>query len=1096
MAPLPSELRNQLEQTVVKARDAAEEAARTAVTTLAVARDTFFPAMTEDQKALRRALRAKARQLGGGYLPDGMVRLVEEIAYEQWHRMLFARYLAENNLLMHPEGVPVTLAECEELAPAEGAVDGWELAARYASQMLPGLFNAEDPAVQVRFAPEGRRRLEALLADLPAAVFTADDSLGWVYQFWQTKKKAEVNSSERKIGGADLYPVTQLFTEDYMVRFLLENSLGAWWAARHPDSPLIGEWTYLRWRDEAEAPSDGATDTPDSAGEKPGVRIPAAGAFPGWPARVAEVTVMDPCGGSGHFILVAFEMLRRMRMEAEGLGEREAADAVLRDNLFMLEIDPRCAQIATFALALAAWKAGDYRELPVPHIACSGIAVEGQLEDWLKLAGDDERLRTALERLYELFKQAPTLGSLINPAQAAVRDGLFSADYAEVAPLLERALAREKRRNDPAAAVLGEAARGVLKAARLLAGQYTLVATNVPYLTRGSQGQVLMDFCSAHYPSSKSDLSTTFIERCRSFAKNGGAYAIITPENWLFLSSYNGMRQSMLVQQTWHHVVWLGAGAFKTIGGEVVKAVLLILSNVPPVAVHQLTGIDVSSEKRLSSKIEKLLESELRIVDQSAQLNNPDARLILVETSRTKLLQDYAHGVHGLGTKASPRFIRYFWEVSNNGIDWEFMQSSVKETTLYGGMQRIVFWQKGEGILHQLASTGDAILAGSMAHGKPGVLVSQVGSLSCTLYQGGLFEKNAAVVLPHDPDHVYAIWQYCKSPEYSEAVRQIDRKIAVTNSTLVKVPFDLDHWQSVAEEQYPDGLPDPYSNDATQWLFAGHPVGSSAPLQVVVARLLGYCWPENNDDDLGPFADVDGIVCLPPLAGEQPAHERLRALLAHAYNHPPALDHPLADRSLPTGPWSLALQEQLLTEVEYAGKGLDDWLRDGFFIQHCRLFGNRPFIWHIWDGRRDGFSALVNYHRLDAATLDKLIYTYLGAWITTQEAAVERGEAGADGRLAAALELKTKLEAIREGEPPHDIYVRWKALHEQPIGWNPDLNDGVRLNIRPFVEAGVLRRKFSINWNKDRGKNPDGSERINDRHYTRAEKLAARQEAR
>ena len=107
-------------------------------------------------------------------------------------------------------------------------------------------------------------------------------------------------------------------------------------------------------------------------------RIPAAGAFLGWPARVAEVTVMDPCCGSGHFLVAAHEMLRRMRMEEEGLDAVAASDAVLRDNLFGLELDPRCTQIAAFALALAAWKAGGYRELPLPNVACSGIAVGGR----------------------------------------------------------------------------------------------------------------------------------------------------------------------------------------------------------------------------------------------------------------------------------------------------------------------------------------------------------------------------------------------------------------------------------------------------------------------------------------------------------------------------------------------------------------------------------------------------------------------------------------------------------------------------------------------------------------------------------------------
>jgi hypothetical protein len=103
--------------------------------------------------------------------------------------------------------------------------------------------------------------------------------------------------------------------------------------------------------------------------------------------------------------------------------------------------------------------------------------------------------------------------------------------------------------------------------------------------------------------------------------------------------------------------------------------------------------------------------------------------------------------------------------------------------------------------------------------------------------------------------------------------------------------------------------------------------------------------------------------------------------------------------------------------------------------------------------------------------------------------------AGADLRLSAAEELRGKLEAILEGEPPLDIYVRWKSLAEQPIGWDPDLDDGVRLNVRPFVTAGVLRSKFNVHWKPDGGKNPDGSERHNDLHYTVDQKTTARQKA-
>ena len=133
---------------------------------------------------------------------------------------------------------------------------------------------------------------------------------------------------------------------------------------------------------------------------------------------------------------------------------------------------------------------------------------------------------------------------------------------------------------------------------------------------------------------------------------------------------------------------------------------------------------------------------------------------------------------------------------------------------------------------------------------------------------------------------------------------------------------------------------------------------------------------------------------------------------------------------------------------------------------------------------RDGFAALVNYHQLDRPTLERLTFTYLGDWIERQTAGVRDEVAGAEERLVAAQDLQRRLELILDGEPPYDIFVRWKPLAEQPIGWDPDLNDGVRLNARPFVEAGVLRSKFTVHWKKDRGKNPDGSERHNDLHYT------------
>jgi len=389
-------------------------------------------------------------------------------------------------------------------------------------------------------------------------------------------------------------------------------------------------------------------------------------------------------------------------------------------------------------------------------------------------------------------------------------------------------------------------------------------------------------------------------------------------------------------------------------------------------------------------------------------------------------------------------------------------------------------------------------------------------------YLGTTFDTNAAAIIPHDPSHLPAIWCFCSSPDYNIAIRKIDQSLKVTNTTLVKVPFDLPHWQKVAAEKYPHGLPAPYSNDPTQWIFHGHPCGSviwdeetkmlargplrtdGTVLHVAIARLLGYRWPAELDPDMEladlqrewvaesekllSFADKDGIVTIPSIRGEGRLVDRLRSLLAAAYG--PA--------------WSPHVEDELLRQAGYTKKDgslkgdLEGFLRDEFFASHSRLFNNRPFIWQVWDGTKDGFSVLLNYHKLDKRNLERLTYTYLGAWINQQRTEVEKGLPGAERRLAAAEDLKERLAKILEGEEPYDIFVRWKPLHEQPIGWDPDLNDGVRLNIRPFVKAEVLRSRPNINWNKDRGKDPvpnaSGSvERYNDRHFKLEEKRKARE---
>lgn len=1035
--------------------------------------------------------------------------------------------------LLDPPQVP--------LAAAEGEGDGWALAGRFAARMLPAIFRPDDPVLAVRLAPEHQQKLEALLAGLPSEVFSADDSLGWVYQFWQTKRKKEVNDSGRKIGAEELPAVTQLFTEPYMVKFLLHNTLGAWWAgkvlASRPElaasarseeelrkaclpaalrdsaaqaGALPGyEWSYLRFiRECAPSPSGGG-----AGGE--GIWRPAAGTFEAWPRRVAEIKVLDPCSGSGHFVVEALRILVPMRMAEEGLSAREACDAVLRDNLFGLEIDERCTQIAAFNLALAAWAypgAGGYRPLPELNIACSGLSVGAKEEDWLKLAGREERLREGMRRLYRLFQDAPTLGSLIDPRREGA--DLLSAGFEELRPLLARALEREEVKRDAVAAEVGIAAQGMAKAAALLAGSYTLAATNVPYLGHEKQGAELARFADRYFRDARKDLATVFLCRLLEMLSPGGTCALVVTQNWLFLASYRKLRQRLLHTTSWNLLSRLGEHAFESTAAAGAFVAMLILTNSSPASAHRLSGLNASAADVAREKTTVLMSDSLALVSQQSQLKNPDFRIVLGSIGASQMLRDFAIVSEGLHTGDYPRFGRKHWEVPSVGRRWAFQQGGTEDNEGTGGCEHLLLWDDGKGELVDFIRErlgGQALslwIKGEDVWGKRGVAVGTMRDLKHSHYAGALFTHGIVAIVPKNPRHLAALWSFGSSKQFRDAVRMLDQKVCVARGSFEQVPFDLVNWQKIAADEYPGGLPEPYSDDPTQWIFHGHPARSTAPLQVTAARLLGYRWPAETDPKMDlseeardwierarallDLADEDGIVCIPPMRGEQPAATRLQDLLARAYG----------------GGWTPSFLATLLEQVGYKGKSLDEWLRDGFFEQHCQLFRHRPFVWHIWDGRRrDGFAALVNYHRLDRKCLERLAYTYLGDWIEEQRRGVKAGETGAEDRLAAAFELQKKLGLILEGEPPYDIFVRWKPIEKQPIGWDPDLNDGVRLNIRPFVEAGILRKSPRMNWKKDRGNEPnrpqeqypwfwrDGGftgDRVNDVHLSIAEKRAAR----
>lgn len=599
MAVLDSTLRRQLERTVIRARTTAESAADKALKRLGMHQHEPPSTLSPDERTFRRELEAQKSQLAN------YQALVEQCAYEHWHRILFARFLAENELLIHPTaGVAVSLEDCDdaELQAEFGASDAYDLAARCAAQMLPAVFRPDDALLRVKFAPEDRLALEKLVKELPEAVFSADDSLGWTYQFWQKERKEQVNKAEEAVEGSDISAVTQLFTEHYMVRFLLENTIGAWWVSLHPDTQLKRGWDYYK----PDIPHDHSA----------------------FPSELEEATFLDPCCGSGHFLVEAFLLFQSMYRE-QGLNAAQAGDAAIKNNIRGLELDPRCTQIAVFNVAFAAWRHGGYRPLPEVQIACTGMPLKGSRTQWERVAHGDSVLTAGMALLHDTFSKAADLGSLIHPARmfdvhGPDRARQFTLDampdserqkqldmatqirWVAIEGLLTKALTREASREEYHA---GARAQGVAKAAQMLSDRYWFVVTNPPFLAVTKAGDDLKEFCNENHPEAKKDLATCFIERLRAFAKPGAEYALVSPQNWLFLGRDKKFRQKLLKEQRWLAVVRFGEGAFESSAAAGAFTANLIFANRKPAADDAFFGLDASAPKAAADKAALLREA-------------------------------------------------------------------------------------------------------------------------------------------------------------------------------------------------------------------------------------------------------------------------------------------------------------------------------------------------------------------------------------------------------------------------------------------------------------------------------------------------------
>lgn len=428
--------------------------------------------------------------------------------------------------------------------------DGLDRAFRAVTDEIRVLFDPEDPCARVWPSHATLRRVVEALSDLPPEVFLADETLGWLYQYFQSEEKGrvfeEVRTRKKKVQWHDIVPVTSLYTERYMVDFLLQNSIGALWMEMYPDSTLPESWPYYV-----------TPATPRTRPAKP----------------VKEWRILDPACGSGHFLVVAFDLLRQLYAEERRLAEigrvpaewavpeDQVAATILRDNLHGIDIDPRSVQIAALALWLKARGAG-LAEAPTLNLVIADCVLgEGEAyEALLDRYKAHPAIQEAIRSIWTSLQHIRDLGSLIRveeELETAVKK-VMKKERKE-APLLESAVDWDEYRarllRDLREAFLAEAKtddlghrlfgvegqKGV-DFVEALSRRYDVVCTNPPYMGSKNMATVLKDFVGKHYAPGKRDLYAAFILRCRELAAEGGYVAMVTQQSWMFLRSYADLR--------------------------------------------------------------------------------------------------------------------------------------------------------------------------------------------------------------------------------------------------------------------------------------------------------------------------------------------------------------------------------------------------------------------------------------------------------------------------------------------------------------------------------------------------------------------------
>ena len=665
--------------------------------------------LTAEEKSQRQELIKQIKE-------KGYQQVMEEVAYTWFNRFIALRFLEVNNYL--PSHIRV-------FSDASGAfkpeilndvlhldlpgLDSGKVAEYIESNDTEALYryllltqcNALNSALPVMFErmggytemllPNNILRQDSVLGHMVSDIPEEDwqdavQIIGWLYQYYNTELKDDTFAQLKKnvkITKERIPAATQLFTPDWIVRYMVENSLGRLWLEGHPNAELHDGWKYYL---------DEAKQEPDVEAQLAKLREEYKTIKP------EEIKVIDPCMGSGHILVYAFDVLMQIYTSA-GWDQREAAQSILKNNLFGLDIDDRAAQLAYFAVMMKA-RQYDRRLLTrgiQPHIyafAESNTITTAPLHDMGITLSQDE-YDTAVKqvlRLLDELRDAKEYGSIL-PVTPCDWDLLrrFAVPRTEdeggqqllgihgeqiAAPLLQRLIN------------IGEA----------LSQQYDVVVTNPPYMAVSNAGAKVNDYVKKNFPDSKADLFAVFIERCGQMAKKNGYQAMITQHAWMFLSSFEKLRTKLLAVDI-VNMAHLGARAFEEIGGEVVQTTSFVIrkSHIADYKGEYCRLIEPTSQQ---GKEDMFLAGENRYAAEQSNFSKIPGSPVAYWLSLAALkcfdgavLSDFADTKTGMQTCDNNRFLRLWFEVD---IQKECLHNANEKTTVETDVKWIPYNKGGD----------------------------------------------------------------------------------------------------------------------------------------------------------------------------------------------------------------------------------------------------------------------------------------------------------------------------------------------------------------------------------------------------------------